>query len=213
MTADVAAAAAALPRVRRLYLFDALPGLEESVPWTPLADAPTPVEPCTAIEDWLGRSRVWVKRDDRAGSVYGGNKVRRFEFLLADAKRRGARELVTVGGLASTQVMATILYGRAMGFDVTAVLFDQPVTEFARRALRVGHAAGGKLVRGGGYLMTAARLARAARRPGTYFVPPGASTPLANLGYVDAMLELGEQVKAGAMPRPDRIVLPAGSGG
>jgi D-cysteine desulfhydrase len=198
---------------RRLRLFDELPELEGAVPWTPLAETPTPVESCATIEPYLGRDRVWVKRDDQVGSLYGGNKVRRFEFLLADAKAKGAREIVTAGGLASTQVLATILYGKKAGFDVTAVLFDQPVTRFAREALAIGHAAGGRLVRGGGYVGTAIRFARAALPRDSYVVLPGASTPLANLGYVDAMLELAAQVDAGLLPRPDRIVLPCGSGG
>jgi D-cysteine desulfhydrase len=198
---------------RRLPLFDALPELEARVPWLPLADAPTPVEPCTAIEPYLGRGGVWVKRDDLSGALYGGNKVRRFELLLADAKAKGAREIVTCGGLASTQVVAAILYGKSLGFDVSAVLFDQPVTEFAKRAMRLGHAAGGALIYGGGYARTAFEVARLAVRRGSYLVLPGASTPLANLGYVDAMFELAAQVEAGAMPRPDRIVLPTGSGG
>ncbi len=208
-----ASPAASSRAARRLRLFAELPELERAVPWMPLVDAPTPVETCTAIEPYLGRDRVWVKRDDLAGELYGGNKVRRFELLLADAKAKGAREIVTAGGLASTQVLATILYGTKVGFDVTAVLFDQPVTRFAREALAIGHAAGGRLVRGGGYVGTAVRFAREALRSGTYVVMPGASTPLANLGYVDAMLELDEQVRAGLLPRPDRIVLPCGSGG
>jgi D-cysteine desulfhydrase len=46
-----------------------------------------------------------------------------------------------------------------------------------------------------------------------YFIGPGASSPMANLGYVEAMLELREQVARGEAPRPDIIVVPAGSGG
>jgi D-cysteine desulfhydrase len=184
------------------------------VPWVPLAHAPSKVEPCDEIADYLGRGGVFHKRDDLVSPLCGGNKVRRFEYLLADAEARGARELLTVGGLASTQVVATVLFGRSRGFAVTAVLFDQPVTSFARRAIRVSAGAGARLVRGGGYVTTAWRAFRAWRaadRP--YFIPPGASTPVANLGYVDAALELGEQVARGECPRPDFIVLPSGSGG
>ena len=167
------------------------PELAGVVPWRPLVHAPTPVEPATAAEPYLGRDGVWIKRDDLVSPVYGGNKVRRFEHLLADAEARGARELVTVGGLASTQVIATVLFGVAAGFDVTAVLFDQPVTSFVRRALLTDAAGGAKLVYGGGYARTAWRTLRAVSRSSKpYFIAPGASGAMANLGYVDAMLEL-----------------------
>jgi D-cysteine desulfhydrase len=195
-------------------LFMEMPELARAVPWRPLAHTPTEVAPCSAIEDYLGRGGVWMKRDDRISPLYGGNKVRRFEFLLADAERRGARTLVTVGGLASTQVTATALFGGALGLGVTAVLFDQPVTRFARAALLADAACGARLIHGGGYAATAWRALRAlgqAERP--YVILPGASNAMANLGYVDAMLELEGQVERGEMPRPDRIVVPAGTGG
>ncbi|WP_433937652.1 1-aminocyclopropane-1-carboxylate deaminase/D-cysteine desulfhydrase [Sorangium cellulosum] len=203
-----------LPAARELPLFAELPELAGQVPWRPLAHAPTPVVPCSAIEGYLGRGGVWVKRDDLISPLYGGNKVRRFEFLLADAERRGARTLVTVGGLASTQVMATALFGRALGFGVTAVLFDQPITRFGQRALLTSAASGAELIHGGGYATTAIRAIRALRRAERpYFILPGASAALPCLGYVDAMLELAEQVRRGEAPRPDRIVVPSGTGG
>ena len=200
------------PGRQRPRLFDAFPGLADRVPWMPLAHAPTPVERCTAIGDWLGRDDVWMKRDDLASPLYGGNKVRRYEFVLADAVAHGARRLVTAGGIASTQVMATALFGRALGLAVKAVLFDQPLTHFARRALLVDATAGAELVYGGSYLGTALAVARA-RLDGGYLILPGAAGPLANLGYLDAMIELDDQVRAGQMPRPDVIVVPAGSSG
>ncbi|AUX44014.1 hypothetical protein SOCE26_054730 [Sorangium cellulosum] len=210
----LAGGAAFLPASRELPLFAELPELAGQVPWRPLAHAPTPVVPCTAIEGYLGRGGVWIKRDDLISPLYGGNKVRRFEFLLADAARRGARTLVTAGGLASTQVMATVLFGRALGFAVTAVLYDQPVTRFGRAALLTDAAGGAELVRGGGYTSTALRVIGAMRRAERpYFILPGASSALPCLGYVDAMLELAEQVRRGEAPRPDRIVVASGTCG
>jgi len=195
-------------------LFDALPALAKRVPWLALAHTPTPVEPCDAIAGWLGRGGVHMKRDDLVSPLYGGNKVRRYEFVLADAKAKGARRLVTAGGLASTQVMATALFGRALGFEVRAVLFDQPVTTFAQRSLLGFADAGVELVHGGGYATSAWRTFAALRRDtGNYLILPGAAGGLANLGYIDAMLELGRQVERGEAPRPDAIVLPTGSSG
>ena len=197
-------------------LFEAFPDLAKSTPWMPLAHVPTAVEACDAIGDWLGRSSgVFMKRDDLISPLYGGNKVRRYEFVLADAKRKGKKRIVTVGGLASTQAMATALFGRALGFEVQIILFDQPVTEFALRSVRGFVAAGAEVIYGGGYAMTALRAYSAHRRDreGNYFIMPGAAGALANLGYVDAMLELAGQVERGECPRPDVIVLPTGSSG
>jgi D-cysteine desulfhydrase len=201
-----------LPDRREPPLFVEFPELARGVPWRPLAHAPTPVAPCRT--PWLDRDGVWHKRDDLVSPLFGGNKIRRFEYLLADAERRGARRLVTVGGLASTQVVATALFGRRLGFEVTAVLFDQPVTTFARKAILTAAAGGAELVYGGSYLVTTLNTVNAYRRAEhPYLILPGASSPMANLGYVDAMLELGEQVRRGEAPRPDVIVVPSGSGG
>lgn len=198
----------------RPLLFDVLPGLSRDVPWLPLADVPTPVEPCDAIAPWLGRSGVFMKRDDLASPLYGGNKVRRYEFVLADAREKQAKRLVTAGGIASTQVMATAIFGRKLGFEVEAILFDQPLTEFAREAVLVDVDAGAKLTFGGGYLGTAWKTYAALRREKDgYLILPGAANALANLGYLDAVLELQEQVSRNEMPRPDVVVLPTGSSG
>jgi D-cysteine desulfhydrase len=195
-------------------LFDELPELRATVPWRPLAHVPTAVEPCDRIADSLGRGGVWMKRDDLISPLYGGNKVRRYEHVLADAEQKGARAIVTAGGLASTQVMATALFGRAIGIPVHAVLFDQPMTTFARTSMLTSATAGATLVYGGGYVSTAIKTYLAKRRlERSYLILPGAANPLANIGYVDAMLELSQQVARKEMPRPDLIVLPTGSSG
>ena len=204
------------PERARPLLFDAFPDLARVVPWMPLAQVPTAVEPMSAIGSWLGRTEgVFMKRDDLVSPLYGGNKVRRYEFVLADAKAKGKTRIVTVGGLASTQAMATALFGKALGFEVRVVLFDQPITEFARQSIRGYLTAGADLIYGGGYVMTVAR-AIAAQRNGkadNYFIFPGAAEALSNLGYIDGLLELAGQVERNEAPRPDVIVLPTGSSG
>lgn len=188
-----------------------VPGLA-AVPRLSFAHTPTPVERLR-LPDYLSSDNVWVKREDKISPLYGGNKVRRLELLLADARAKHAHHILTVGGLGSTQVQAIALFGRTAGFKVTAVLFDQPMSEFARQALAVSAAAGCELVYGGSYAMTALRTIGILLRERPYFIGPGAATPLANLGYVDAMYELAAQVERGELPRPDKIVLPTGSSG
>ncbi len=192
---------------RPLPVLSVAPGLATR-PFLPLATI-TSVEPLPGFD-----GRVFVKRDDRVSPLYGGNKVRRWEWLLAEAISLGKTAVMTVGGTGSTQVTSVSAHAQAAGLSVSAVLFDQPETAFVDEALALDRGFGAHLVRGGGYARTALetlRTYRARERP--YFIAPGASGPLANLAYVDAMLELGAQIDAGAMPRPDKIVVACGSGG
>lgn len=198
----------AAPRVP--LLFERLPELA-ALPTVPLAHVPTPVERLRALS--VPGADVWMKRDDLVSPLYGGNKVRRYEFVLADVIARGSPRVVTAGGLASTQVTATALFARLLSLELTAVLFDQPVTRFAKDAVLAAADAGARLRYGGGYARTAARTWLEQRSPDRYLILPGAPAPLANIGYVDAMLELAGQVARGELPRPDHIVLPTGSSG
>ena len=188
-------------------LFDRLPRLADLVPFMPLADGlPTPVE---QVDE-----RLWIQRDDLTSSGYGGNKVRKLEFVLPVAARRGG-PVVSAGGSGSHHLLATAIYAGALGLDVDAVVYPQPETDDSRRTeaalagrtnvhvTRIPHP----------YLMPAALAGRlaalAGRRP--FLLWPGASTPVGTLGYVSAGLEL-----AGALGRgdePDVVVVPFGSGG
>lgn len=162
--------------------------------------------------------RLFVKRDDLTSPLYGGNKIRKFEYLLADAKRRGARTLVTVGGIGSNQGLAAALHGRAQGFAVELSLAWQPVTDGVRRNLRGMIAAGARLHYARtaiGAVWNAARITRGLRRTGAapYALPIGATSALGSLGYVAAALELASQVREGLLPEPDRIFVAAGTCG
>lgn len=195
-------------------LFEVFPALEGTLPFLPLAHTPTRVTRLDALASYLGRDDVWMKRDDEISPLYGGNKIRRYEFVLAEALARGSGRVITAGGIASTQAMATSLFCQALGLELTAVMFDQDVTHFAQQALRVNASAGTRLIGGGGYVPSTLRLiAELARQRDAYFILPGASHALANIGYVDAMLELAGQVETGVCPRPDVIVVPTGSAG
>lgn len=195
-------------------LFERFPELAQRVAWMPLAHVPTPVEPCDAIAGWLGRSDVWMKREDLISPLYGGNKVRRYEFVLADARARGARRIVTTGALSTTQAMATALFGRALGFEVCIVLYKWcALTRFARDTVLNLIGSGAQVVYHAFPPVAFGRCWLELRRPGSYFILPGASHPLANIGYVDAMLELALQVARGEAPRPDVMVVSAGTSG
>ncbi len=198
-------------------LFSLFPRLADRVPWTPIGTFPTPVEPLRGPGGSC-LDQLFVKRDDLSAPRYGGNKVRKLEHVLADARRRKCRSLVTVGGLGSNQCLATAIYGRTFDFDVDICLFDQPINAHVVEVLLADVAAGARIWYGGSYPGTAWQVCRAwlrRRRLGQrpYYVPPGSTTPLGALGYVSAGLELAEQVRAGAVPEPDRVFVAAGSCG
>jgi D-cysteine desulfhydrase len=192
------------------------PALRDQLPRIPLATVPTPVEELTAPEGFRGR--LFVKRDDLISPRYGGNKIRKFELLLGQAERQGARCLVSLGGIGSHQALGLALHGRALGLAVDVPLVPQPVTPDVTATLR-GLAAAGATVRivrtALGGLWSAGRALRRRRHAGErpYYVPPGATTPLSTLGHVAAGLELADQVRLGLLPPPERVFIAAGSCG
>jgi D-cysteine desulfhydrase len=203
------------PRTRGggLPLFRRFPALRATIPWTPLGAYPTPVYPVAAEAEGTA---LWIKRDDLTGERYGGNKVRKLEFLLAEARRQGAERLLTVGATGSHHALATTAYGTALGFRVTLVLFPQPLTPHVREALLLSHALGAELrwAPRMELIPLALLAARAAhRRERTFVVPAGGSDEVGTLGYVSAALELAEQIDRGELPRPSTVHVAAGTMG
>jgi 1-aminocyclopropane-1-carboxylate deaminase/D-cysteine desulfhydrase-like pyridoxal-dependent ACC family enzyme len=192
-------------------LFRAWPELRGRVPWVPLGCFPTRVERVSGLAP--PDVELWVKHDDESGVIYGGNKVRKLEFLLAEAQARGARKIATLGAMGSHHVLATALYGRQLGFDVEAVVFPQPMTEHVREQLRADLAAGARLRATRGYLGVPAAMWRARRGEATAWIAAGGSSPTGTLGYVSGGLELGEQIARGELERPDIVYVALGSNG
>lgn len=171
-----------------------------------LANLPTPIE---RLE---GEDGLWIKRDDLAGVVYGGNKVRKLERLLAAARGAAKSRILTMGAAGSHQVIATAFFGRREGFEVDAVLVPQPSSEHARKNLRVALAHGLQPIVASSWPAAPALVATCIRND-TYFVPLGGSNVIGTLGFVDAAREVASQVAKGLMPEPDTVVVAMGSGG
>lgn len=199
-----------------LPLFRRWPALREALPREPLVEVPTPVGELPI--PGLPEGAVQVKHDERSCPHYGGNKPRKLEFVLGEARRRGARRLVTTGGLGTNHGLATAILGRRAGFEVTLVLVDQPVTPEVERKLLLFAAFGAELVYGRHVAGAAAQLARVVagsrlRGERPLLVPTGGSSPAGNAGFVSAGLELAEQIRRGEIPPPGEIVVPVGTGG
>lgn len=177
----------------------------------PLLGGPTAVEP-------LGADGAWVKREDRAGTRYGGNKVRKLEWLLGAALESGL-DVLTLGTVGSNHLVASAVYGQQVGVHVAAVVAPQPDTPTARRNARILHAHAERLYVAGSEAALPFVFAQAwgaIRLFGGHapaVLPIGGSSTLGCVGWVGGGLEIAAQVAAGELPKPDRIYVALGSGG
>jgi D-cysteine desulfhydrase len=194
------------------YLHERFPALAESLPHLVLSERPTPVRELNGLG-------IWVKEDGAYGSGgWGGNKVRKLEWLIPDARRRGRRSILTFGGLGTNWGLATALYAREHGLETALALVDQPLDDHVRAQLARLDASGARIYRTHTKARTVAMLpwllarnTRAGRPP--YLLPAGGSSPVGALGYVEAALEIAAQVEAGSLPEPAHVVAAVGTGG
>lgn len=180
-----------------------------------LARLPTPLHCLERLSEWLG-TEVWVKRDDLTGFGLSGNKVRKLDWLLADAKRRGADTVITTGGLQSNHCRATAVACRQLGMKPVLLLRGEP-PEPADSNLLLDQLLSAEL-----HFCTAeeysshrdARMEQLAQgireRGGTpYVIPEGGSNAVGSRGYVAAGHELLRQQPSGF----DACCVAVGSGG
>jgi D-cysteine desulfhydrase len=199
------------------YLHEWSPALRQTLPHLRLGSGPTPVRRLDALES--GDSEIWLKDESGFGDGgWGGNKVRKLEWLLPDAKRRQRKTILTFGGLGTNWGLATALYGREQGIHTALALIDQPRDEHVEAQLERLEASGATLhftrtknrtIALAPWLI--ARHASGLRPP--YILPSGGSSPLGSLGYVETAFEIAAQVRSGELPEPGHVVVPAGSGG
>ena len=183
----------------------------EDFPRIPLAVLPTPIQKLENISRILG-TNVYIKRDDMTGLGLGGNKVRKLEFLLAEAKARGAEIVFTTGGAQSNHAMLTAACCKKLGMTPILILKKRGVTDRKGNILLE-------------YLMNtdvrfldtsdSADVYREMDRVGQesgkvyYKIPTGGSNALGALGYVNCVKEISEQTDI----KFDYICCAEGSGG
>ena len=195
-------------------LFEAYPALEKRLPWTPLGNWPTPVQKLDKLGKAAGHENLWVKRDDLSSDIYGGNKVRKLEFMLADASNKGFKWAVTFGGIGTNHGLTTTVHASRLGIKTALILVKQPLTANVQENLLLDHHFGAEIHyspnTATGLLQTAGVYLRGRR---VYFIAPGGSSTRGSLGYVNAALELKKQVEAGLLPEPEHIFCALGSKG
>lgn len=186
---------------------------DADIPWLRLGSTPTPVRRLPVDE-----TEVWLKDEGAFGDGgWGGNKVRKLEWILPDLRRRGRSVLFTVGGVGTHWGLAAALYGAEHGVHTVLGLVDQPVDEHVRDQTRRLDASAATVHR----FASVNRLRVAApllmlRHGGparVAYLPAGGSSPVGSLGYVETALEIAAQVRAGELPEAAVVVTAVGSGG
>jgi L-cysteate sulfo-lyase len=187
-----------------------------------LASLPTPLEPMRRLTAHLGGPRLWVKREDATGLGFGGNKLRKLDYVLHDAVASGSDTLVSGGVVQSNSQRQVAAAAARLGMECHLAVYHgrlaAPTPEYATS----GNALLNRLF--GAYLHDVpwtghrniaieelgSRLRNDGRRP--YVVPYGVSNPLGAVGYASTIVEIAEQSRALGI-RPAAIVHCTGSAG
>lgn len=191
------------------------PMLTDALPRVRLGYFPTPLDEMPRLSRALGGPRLLVKRDDQTGLATGGNKTRKLEFSVAEALRRGADTLVTMGGVQSNHVRQTAAAAAIHGLRCVVVLRGAAPSQ-ATGNLLLDHLLGAQVVFSGARTReevanaVMAEQQAAGRRP--YLIPVGASDEFGAPGFVAAVEELQAQLKGRSL-HVDRIVFASSSFG
>jgi D-cysteine desulfhydrase len=185
-----------------------------------LARLGTPLQPLPRTSEAVG-VEVLMKRDDLTGAELSGNKVRKLEYLLADAQDQGADVVITCGGEQSNHCRATALAAARLGLRSVLILrTDDPARPPATTGnILLDRLAGAELrwisradwARRGELLAAEADRQRAAGRT-PYVIPEGGSNAMGSWGYIGAAHELAADLAA-LPPRPTTVIYACGSGG
>jgi L-cysteate sulfo-lyase len=187
-----------------------------------LAQLPTPLEPLPRLSAHLGGPAIWIKRDDMTGLGFGGNKLRKLDYVLHDAMAQGADTLVSGGVVQSNSQRQVAAVAAKLGLQCHLVVYRGRVADPSPAYGRSGNALLNQLF--GAHLHEApwtgdrnqaidnlaAALTAQGRR--VFVVPYGVSSALGVVGYMSAVAEIAVQSRARAM-ESTAIVHASGSGG
>lgn len=172
------------------------------IPRLNLGVYPTPIEPLERFQKALGKNapQIFIKRDDYTGPGFGGNKVRKLEYFLAQALADGCEAVITMGGIKSNHCRVTAAFCARLGLRCVLVLNATSPSDTTPASLFLDELYGAEI-----HLVTSREERRATmqllagqlRAEGTTVceIPLGASTPLGALGYVNAMQEAASQLE------------------
>lgn len=203
----------------RLHLESAVSKLR-NIPRLNIGFYPTPIEELTRFREAIGGGpRLFIKRDDYTGAGMGGNKVRKLEYLLAQAIAEGADTAITIGSEKSNHARVTAALCARLGLRCILVLNRATQSDNSLKPASIAvdeivgaeiHMVADRKDRVPTLVSIAERLRSEGKR--VVEIPLGASTPLGALGYVRAVEEAATQLKAMDI-KPDYIFHSSSSGG
>lgn len=200
-------------------LFEKIPELKV-IKRVSLGIFPTPIQRLSTLEDQLeNKANIYIKRDDLTSNIYGGNKVRKLEFTLAQILDKKSTRIITGGGIGSNMTLAISAFAKKYNISVNSVLFEQPLNKHVKNNLLLNSFFDNDICYCKNYFGLSIRLLERFifytikdKKP-PYLIIPGDSNPLSNLGYVNAVFELKKQIEENILPEPDYIFVSAGSCG
>lgn len=190
-----------------------------SPPRISLAQLPTPLQPLERLTKELGGPRLYVKRDDLTGTALSGNKVRKLEFSLAEARAQGCDAVITCGGIQSNHCRATVIAAAMLGMKTHLILRGSPV-DAPDGNLFLDYLAGARISfytvaeynsrRPEIFAEIAEQFAREGHK--AFAIPTGASDAVGAWGYIAACEEMKHDFNRLGIA-PTHIICATGSGG
>ncbi|MEX1266808.1 MAG: pyridoxal-phosphate dependent enzyme, partial [Woeseia sp.] len=194
-------------------LQDRYPVLAAKLGKLPLGELPTPLREAD-FNGAAGRRHILIKQDNLSGALYGGNKVRKLEYLLHTAQQKGCRCVATFGTVGSHHALATALYAREQDLDCICFLSHQKRTSSVPGVLNALLQSGAKLVRfGGNYSQRIATLREHLHGRRVRVIPIGGTSWTGTVGFVNAGLELAAQLEERDAALPERLYVATGTMG
>ncbi len=194
----------------------------EEIPRIRLGRLPTPLEKLENLSKTIGVPELYIKRDDMTGIGYGGNKIRKLEYLVADALSKEADTIITTGGVQSNFTRQTTACAVKLGLKTVLVLIGSEPEEYRGNLLLE------KLMGAEIHFVSAETLDEGAEKAGnlmkslsekleteghrSYIMPVGGATPIGCIGFTNAFLELTSQIKDLGIT-VDHMLFATGSGG
>lgn len=189
----------------------------EQIPKLPLCILPTPIIPLKNLSDSLAKSvEIYVKRDDLTGLAFGGNKNRKLEYLLANAKSKNADTIITEGAIQSNHCLQTAICSLKTGFSCELVLsgdkheirtgnyFLNSLLGIPIHIVKTPHERKAK--------MEERRKILQAKEKQPYIIPTGGSTSIGIYGYINFIKEIADQIQSQNLSL-NYLIVASGSGG
>lgn len=184
-----------------------------------LARLPTPLQPLDRLAQTINGPRIWLKRDDLTDCTMSGNKIRKLEFSLAEAKAKGCDTVITVGGVQSNHCRTTALLCAQLGLKCHLVLRGESA-KIPDGNLLLDLLAGAEIAYYPNHeyqareteILSQWREHYEQQGASVYTIPVGASDGVGLWGYINAAQELRNDFSEHQI-NPSHIISATGSGG